>query len=104
MIKIEITIPDEFVDHYYTDRFEDSLHRLSADAHLIAGNYEQETAKMLAEALKEARPVYVKPLCDVCRNLEDGDTLYQSSDWDGGIGFDYIRDIHYCPACGRKLK
>ena len=41
--------------------------------------------------------------CNICENLEDGDTLYVSSDWDGGIGFDYIRDIKYCPVCGRKL-
>ena len=43
--------------------------------------------------------------CDLCKKygLEDGDTLYCSADWDGGIGFDYIRDIHYCPKCGRRL-
>lgn len=41
--------------------------------------------------------------CDLCSNLEKGDTLYQYSDWDGGIGFDYIRDIQYCPKCGRRL-
>lgn len=43
--------------------------------------------------------------CDVCRyhGLEDGGTLYISADWDGGIGFDYIRNIHYCPVCGRRL-
>lgn len=35
---------------------EDSLHRLSADAHLLAGNYEQETAKMLIKAFKNAEP------------------------------------------------
>ena len=23
--------------------------------------------------------------------------------WDGGIGFDHIRDIHFCPKCGRRL-
>lgn len=44
----------------------------------------------------------IKP-CEVCDYLEDGDTLYKSSDWDGGIGFDYIRDIRYCPKCGRRL-
>ncbi len=44
----------------------------------------------------------IKP-CEVCDYLEDGDTLYKSSDWDGGIGFDYIRDIRYCPNCGRRL-
>lgn len=42
--------------------------------------------------------------CELCSNLEKGDTLYQSSDWDGGIGFDYIWDIQYCPKCGRRLE
>ena len=42
--------------------------------------------------------------CEFCANHESGDTLYEMSDWDGGIGFDYIRDIHYCPICGKKLK
>ena len=41
--------------------------------------------------------------CNFCRQHECGDTLYESSDWDGGIGFDYIRDIRFCPICGRKL-
>ena len=43
--------------------------------------------------------------CPCCEwhDLEVGDTLYISSDWDGGIAFDYIRDIKYCPVCGRKL-
>lgn len=46
-----------------------------------------------------------KEMCDLCRDsgLEEGDTLYKSSDWDGGIGFDYIRDIRFCPKCGREL-
>lgn len=41
--------------------------------------------------------------CRLCEELEPGDTLYQSSSWDGGIGFDYIWDIQYCPLCGSKL-
>lgn len=41
--------------------------------------------------------------CRLCKELEPGDTLYQSSSWDGGIGFDYINDIQYCPICGAKL-
>ena len=41
--------------------------------------------------------------CEFCQNHEQGDTLYESSDWDGGIGFDYIRDIKYCPLCGSLL-
>lgn len=41
--------------------------------------------------------------CEFCQNHEQGDTLYELSDWDGGIGFDYIRDIKYCPLCGSLL-
>lgn len=54
-MKIIIEIPKEFEDHFSQDRFEDSLHRLSADAHCLAGNYEQETIIMLIKALKEAK-------------------------------------------------
>jgi len=42
--------------------------------------------------------------CNFCLNHEEGDTLYESSDWDGGIGFDFIRDIKFCPICGSKLR
>ena len=43
--------------------------------------------------------------CEVCRyhELETGDTLYHYSSWDGGIGFDYIHNIRYCPVCGKEL-
>lgn len=44
-----------------------------------------------------------KEPCEVCKSLENGDTLYSMSGWDGGIGFDYIHNIKYCPVCGRKL-
>jgi len=54
-MRIVIRIPEEFEEHFNADRFEDGLHRLSADAHLIAGNYEQETAIMLINALKDAK-------------------------------------------------
>ena len=37
------------------------------------------------------------------RGLEKGDTLYISADWDGGIGFDYIHNIKFCPVCGKEL-
>lgn len=53
-MKLLIDIPKEFEQHFQTDKFEDSLHRLSADAHLLAGLYEQETALMLTEAFKNA--------------------------------------------------
>lgn len=54
-MKIEIEIPKEFEEHFEQDRFEDTLHRLSADAHSIAGNYEQETVIMLINAFKEGK-------------------------------------------------
>lgn len=54
-MKIELEIPKEFEEHFNQDRFEDALHRLSADAHLIAGNYEQETAIMLIKAFKDGK-------------------------------------------------
>lgn len=47
---------------------------------------------------------YEQRYCEFCEDHEDGDTLYEMSDWDGGIEFNYIRDIHYCPICGKKLK
>lgn len=56
-MKLLIDIPKEFEQHFQADRFDDALHRLSADAHLLAGLYEQETALMLSEAFKNAVPV-----------------------------------------------
>ena len=52
MIRVTIEIPDEFWKDWVTDRFDDALHRLSADAHLLAGLYEQEIASMLANAFQ----------------------------------------------------
>lgn len=56
-MKIQMQIPEEFESHYNMDKFEDSLHRLSADAHLVAGRYEQETAIMLIQAFKDSEIV-----------------------------------------------
>ena len=54
-MKILIEIPKEFENHFKKDAFEDSLYRLNADAHLLAGNYEQETLIMLIKAFKNAK-------------------------------------------------
>ena len=54
-MKILIEIPKEFENHFKKDAFEESLHRLNADAHLLAGNYEQETLIMLIKAFKNAK-------------------------------------------------
>ena len=41
----------------------------------------------------------------VCKRegLEQGDTLYKYSSWDGGIEFIHIYPIKYCPICGKLL-
>ena len=62
-MRLLIDIPKEFEQHFQADRFEDSLHRLRADVHLMAGLYEQETAEMLIDAFKNA--VLVPPHGDL---------------------------------------
>ena len=59
-MRIEIEIPKEFEEHFNQDQFEDSLLRLREDAHLLAGNYERETAEMLVKAFKDSKPVIDK--------------------------------------------
>lgn len=53
-MQVVIDIPSPFIDHFHNDRFSDALMRLSSDAHLMAGRYEQETAAMLIKALEKA--------------------------------------------------
>ena len=54
-MRVIIEIPQAFVGHYEKDQFEESLRRLSADAHLLAGNYEKELVEMLIDAFRQAR-------------------------------------------------
>ena len=53
---------------------------------------------MIKEDLK------IEKLC-VCKewDLEQGDTLYYQTSWEGGIEYNYIENIKYCPICGKKL-
>ena len=64
-----IDIPDAFLAHWNEDRFKDSLMRLNADAHLLAGNYEQETAEMLIKAfpsrIRRHAVFFNADLCDL---------------------------------------
>ena len=62
------------------------------------------TQENIIKMLEANKWHYDKKFCVFCSSHEDGDTLYDMSDWDGGIEFNYIRDIHYCPICGKKLK
>lgn len=78
-MRLLINIPKEFEQNFQADGFEDSLRRLSADAHLLAGNYEQETAVMLIEAFASA--VSVSPH----GRLIDADALMQQIEHDAPL-------------------
>jgi len=54
-MKITIEIPPEYESEFEKDKFEDTLQRMKADAHCLAGNYEKETISMLIKALKNAK-------------------------------------------------
>ena len=41
--------------------------------------------------------------CRFCEEHEQGDTLYDAMGWDGGIDYQYVRPIKYCPLCGKEL-
>jgi hypothetical protein len=68
-MRIEIEIAKEFEKEFNKDRFEESLSRLLHDSHLLAGKYERETAEMLIEAFKNAKPAY--DVDNVCRKLSE---------------------------------
>ena len=66
-MKIVIDIPDEFIPHFNSDRFKDSLERLESDSHLLAGNYEKELCQMLIKAFDESlilREATIDQLCE----------------------------------------
>lgn len=65
-MKVTIDIPKEFEDHWKDDRFEDSLSRLKADAHCLAGNYEKETMSMLIKAFNNATDAVEVVRCKNC--------------------------------------
>ena len=105
-MKVEIEIPKEFVKHFLSDRFKDSLLRLSADAHLIAGLYEQELVEMLIKAFQEAKvnenihsdehgywiQDYIgRYFCSICGNMVNQNEIKE-------FGCNKI-----CPSCGAKM-
>ena len=45
-----------------------------------------------------------KESCEFCKCHEQGDRLFEASDWDNGYGFEFVNDIKYCPICGKKLQ
>ena len=87
---VVVKIPREFVQHWENDRFEDSLHRLSADAHLLAGNYEKELITALIDAFADAEEVVRCKDCkwgkETCGNIEcftdtNAPPEYHGYDW-----------------------
>lgn len=44
-----------------------------------------------------------KAFCQICDNLEKDNNLYICRYDDVGYCFDEIRNIQYCPKCGRRL-
>ena len=49
-----VEIPDGFREEFKKGRFQDALARLSADANMMAGKHEKETADMLIKAFRKA--------------------------------------------------
>lgn len=98
-MRLLINIPKEFEQHFQADRFEDSLHRLSADAHLLAGNYEQETAVMLIEAFASAIPVPphgglidADVLCKVLQKNSEDEWNNKTAPFSWAYAYDCVRD------------
>lgn len=54
---IQLEIPKEFAKDYVNNRFDDFFRRVYADIdnEEMCGNYEGETAQMMARAFKESR-------------------------------------------------
>lgn len=44
-----------------------------------------------------------KTFCHTCDDLEKNDSLYSCHYDDVGYSFEEIRNIQYCPKCGRRL-
>jgi len=105
-MKLLIDIPEEFEQHFQADRFEDGLLRLSADAHLLAGLYEQETALMLCEAFATAIPAADVVEVVRCRECENWDTDWVPSHAGEGQYFcpilGQVTDTDFYCGCGKR--
>lgn len=75
-MKIEIEIPEEFEKDYTADKFADFLGRVRADIDYngMCGNYERETADVLAEAFKNSK--VIQEVAYKGGRLVDADKLY----------------------------
>jgi len=57
---LKMTMPDEFREHWNTDRFKDSMERIRIDAQVdgvLSGKYEVELVDMLKNSLEKAEVI-----------------------------------------------
>lgn len=57
---VKMEIPDEFREHWDTDRFKDSMERIRIDVQVdgvLSGKYEVELVGMLKNALEKAEVI-----------------------------------------------
>ena len=92
---IQLNIPPEFEDEYNKDRFKESLQRLMADAHLLAGNYEKETANMLIKAFEDSTDILYTE--DILKILEVFEKYYNMDI------MDIVKKDIVCKSIFRKL-
>lgn len=76
--------------------------------HIIISDLCRDTANFLEEneVIPKADPNTQDKKCICVREgFEHGDTLYEffENTWDGRLEFNYVRDIKYCPVCGKLL-
>lgn len=57
---VKLEIPDEFREHWNTDRFKDSMERIRIDTKVdgvLSGKYEVELVDMLKKSLEKAEVI-----------------------------------------------
>ena len=65
--------------------------------------YDLRTGRTSGETTSTLNETHWKECVCETEGLERGDTLYVERSWDGGIEFNYIQPIKFCPVCGKEL-
>lgn len=95
MVKLTIELPEEFEEHFQTDKFKDSLHRVEADLRQwfydpcqLSGNYEIELIEQLGRSFSKAelideRPARLVRAYKVLVTIQFADGDYSEEEYDG---------------------
>ena len=67
--------------------------------HVVKNNSKNTYTEQLA-----VLPPAKRHTCKFCEQHEKGDVLYECNGWDGGVSYDFIENIQYCPICGSELR